>query len=72
MTNKNLEPADQPVERQDDLDRNPSIGQSTGLFSRESPDDADLIEGEISVGGDVENDAGVGEGAGPKVGRTND
>ena len=72
MTNKHPKPADQPVERQDDLDRNPSIGQSKGLFSRNSPDEAELIEGENTVEGDVENDAGLGQGADPRVGRTND
>ena len=71
MTNKHPKPSDQPVERQDDLDRDPSIGQSKGLFGRGSPDEADLIEGENTIEGDVENDAGIGQAPSPKLGRTN-
>ena len=33
-----------PVDLQDDLDRNPGIGSSKGLFAETSGDDADLIE----------------------------
>ena len=56
----------------DDLDENPGIGQSKGLFSRAGPGDADLIEGENTIEGDVENDAGIGGGvSGKDLGRTN-
>ncbi|HEY9553819.1 hypothetical protein [Allosphingosinicella sp.] len=56
----------------DDLDENPGIGQSKGLFSRAGSEDADLIEGENTIEGDVENDAGIGGGvAGKDLGRTN-
>lgn len=53
-----------------DLDRNPGIGQSKGLFRTGA--DLEEIEGENTVEGDVENDArndgGVGE---SNRGRTN-
>ena len=56
----------------DDLDENPGIGQSKGLFSRAGSEEAELIEGENTMEGDVENDAGIGGGvAGKGVGRTN-
>src|SRR3546814_7277927 len=50
----------------DDLDENPGIGQSKGLFSRAGSEDADLIEGENTIEGDVENDAGIGGGVAGK------
>ena len=55
---------------QNDLDRNPGIGQSAGSFAAgERPSS---IEGDNTVEGDVENDpnpqGGVDEG---KLGRTN-
>ena len=54
----------------DDLERNPGIGSSKGAFATgEKPE---TIEGENSVEGDVENDAGLGQGANPdQIGRTN-
>lgn len=55
----------------DDLDENPGIGQSKGLFARAGSRDAELIEGENTVEGDVENDATLGQGAGGDVGREN-
>jgi hypothetical protein len=58
MTNKHLRPDEQPVELQDDLDRNPGIGQSKGLFSRVKGEDAELIEGDNTVEGDTDNDGG--------------
>jgi hypothetical protein len=54
---------------QDDLERDPGISQSAGLFAREDADDADLIKGENTVEGDVENDSGVGGGISPDTGR---
>lgn len=72
MSNKHPKPEDQPVERQDDLDRDPSIKRSQGLFGRGSAAEADLIRGENTIEGDVENDAGLGQGADRKLGRTND
>jgi hypothetical protein len=32
MSNKHPKPSEQPVDRQDDLDRDPAIGQSKPLF----------------------------------------
>jgi hypothetical protein len=39
----------------DDLERNPGIGQSKGSFA--TGEDPELLEGENSVEGDVDNDA---------------
>ncbi|MDQ4087944.1 MAG: hypothetical protein M3177_08060 [Pseudomonadota bacterium] len=71
MTNKHPKPDEQPAELQDDLDRNPGIGQSKGLFSEQARGDADLIEGENTVEGDTDNDGGLAGGVDPKLGRTN-
>jgi hypothetical protein len=58
--------------RPDDLEENPGIGQSKGLFARAGSKDADLIEGDNTIEGDRENDAGIGGGAaGRDAGRTN-
>jgi hypothetical protein len=70
-SNKQLRPDEQPVELQDDLERNPGIGSSEGLFARESGDDAGLIEGDNTMEGDVENDGMAAGGVGTKLGRTN-
>jgi len=73
MANKHPKSGDQPIERKDDLERDPGIGQSKGLFGRGSGGrDEELIEGDATVEGDVENDAGLGQGAGTGLGRTND
>ena len=72
MGNKHPAPAEQPVERSDDLDENPGIAQSKGLFGRAGPKDSDLIEGDNTVEGDTDNDAGLGGGINPDPGRTND
>jgi hypothetical protein len=73
MNNKTRNPDEQPVSRPDDLDENPGIGQSKGLFARAGSKDADLIAGENTVEGDVENDAALGQGADTgEVGREND
>lgn len=72
MTNSKQPSTRRPKDRPDDLDENPGIGQSKGLFSRAGSDDADLIEGANTIEGDVENDAGIGGGvAGKGLGRTN-
>ena len=69
MSNKHLRPDETPVELQDDLDRNPGIGQSAGLFARTSGEDSDLIEGDNTIEGDVENDGGLAGGIDPTLGR---
>jgi hypothetical protein len=74
MSNKHLRPDETPVELKDDLDENPGIGQSKGLFARTGADasDAGLIEGDSTVQGDIENDSSAGDGAdGRRLGRTN-
>ena len=72
MSNKHPKPENQPVERADDLDRDPGIGQSKALFGRRFAEDAELIEGDNTFEGDAENDAGIGQGANSGLGRTND
>jgi hypothetical protein len=53
----------------DDHDDDPAIGQSKGIGRRE---DLELIEGENTVEGDVENDSSFGGGVDPaQLGRTN-
>jgi hypothetical protein len=53
-----------------DLDDDPGIGQSAGLFA--TGEDPDLLEGENTSEGDIDNDATAGGGAGEKrVGRAN-
>ena len=57
----------------DDLDQNPGIGQSKGLFARRGSEDAQLLAGENTVEGDVENDAdAIGAVPPDDLGRTND
>ena len=54
----------------DDLERNPGIGQSGGTFA--TGEDPTVLEGDNTSEGDVENDAGLGQGADPnQPGRTN-
>jgi hypothetical protein len=54
----------------DDLDRDPKIGKSKGTFA--TGEDPELIDGENTVEGDVENDSSIGGGADPEqLGRTN-
>ena len=65
----------EPKEAQlpDDLDQNPGIGQSEGLFARAGSADAELIAGDSTTEGDVENSAPVEkDGATDDLGRTND
>ena len=71
MSNKQRGPDQAEVQGPDDLDENPGIGQSKGLFARAGSDDSELIAGENTVEGDVENDASLGQGAGGDVGREN-
>lgn len=71
-SNKHLPPDEQPVELQDDLERNPGIGSSKGLFAREGGEDAELIEGDNTFEGDVDNDAGRAGGVNMEEGRTNE
>ena len=69
MSNKQLRPDEQPVELQDDLERNPGIGSSKGLFAMEGGEDASLIEGDNTFEGDQENDGGQAGGINPEEGR---
>ena len=69
MSNKHLRPDEQPVELQDDLERNPGIGSSKGLFAREAGEDSSLIEGDNTFEGDQENDGGNAGGINADEGR---
>ena len=69
MSNKHFRPDETPVDLPDDLERNPGIGSSKGLFARTSSEDAELIMGENTFEGDTDNDAGVAGGINPKLGR---
>ncbi|WP_129793319.1 hypothetical protein [Sphingosinicella sp. CPCC 101087] len=71
MTRKHLKPDEQPAELPDDLDENPGIGQSSGIFARAGSRESVLLAGENTVEGDVENDASLGQGAESDTGRTN-
>ena len=72
MTDKHRNPDGADVQGPDDLDENPGIGQSQGLFARAGSEDAELLAGENTVEGDVENDAALGQGAdSANVGREN-
>ncbi len=72
MSNKHFRPDEQPVKLQDDLERNPGIGSSKGLFARAGGVDEDLIEGDNTFEGDTDNDAGNAGGINPELGRTNE
>lgn len=55
----------------DDRERDPKIGQSKGAFA--TGEDPELIDGENTVEGDVENDSTYGGGVDPRqLGRTNE
>jgi len=69
MSNKHPSPSEQPVELQDDLERNPGIGSSQGLFARAGGEGAELIEGDNTLEGDEQNDGGVAGGVNPDLGR---
>jgi hypothetical protein len=53
----------------DDLDRNPGIGSSKGLFAMTSSEDASLIEGDNTFEGDTDNDGGNAGGVSMDLGR---
>ena len=72
MTGKTPKNEQRPADLPDDLAENPGIGQSRGLFARAGARDSDLVAGESTVEGDVENDAALGQGAGTDAGRTNE
>jgi len=73
MPSKHPPPDEQPVKLPDDLEENPGIGQSRGLFGRTARKDLDLVEGESTVEGDVENAAPIEKDSSPDdLGRTND
>lgn len=60
---------DRDIPSPDHHESDPAIGQSKGIGSRE---DLELIEGENTVEGDVENDSTFGGGVDPaQLGRTN-
>jgi hypothetical protein len=69
MSNKHLRPDETPVDLIDDLERNPGIGQSKGLFARTSSEDMELIEGDNTIEGDTDNDGGSAGGINPELGR---
>ena len=69
MSNKHFRPDEQPVKLQDDLERNPGIGSSKGLFARAGGQDEDLIEGDNTFEGDIDNDGGNAGGFNPELGR---
>jgi hypothetical protein len=69
MSNKHPRPDEQPVKLQDDLERNPGIGSSKGIFARTSGEDAHLIEGENTFEGDTDNDGGNAGGLGTDTAR---
>lgn len=71
MTSKHPRSGEETVELQDDLERNPGIGQSKGLFARAAGIDPELIEGDNTIEGDTENGAGRAGGVNPRLGRTN-
>jgi hypothetical protein len=71
VSNKQLRPDEQPVELQDDLERNPGIGSSKGLFARSGGEDESLIEGDNRFEGDADNDGGAAGGVDPELGRSN-
>ncbi len=69
MSNKHPRPDEQPVKLIDDLERNPGIGSSKGLFARTSNEDSELIEGANTFEGDTDNDGGNAGGINPNLGR---
>jgi hypothetical protein len=69
MSNKHPSPDEQPVELQDDLDRDPGIGQSKAFFARHAEGEARLVAGDNTVEGEIENDGGDAGGVNPDLGR---
>lgn len=71
MSNKHPRPDKEPVPLPDDLDENPGIGQSKGIFARTDADPR-LIAGESTVEGDRGNDTSPsGRADARTLGRTN-
>ena len=70
MNDRKSSPDEAKVQGPDDLDENPGIGQSKGLFGRTAQKDLDLVEGENTVEGDVENNADAVGAVHPDLGRT--
>jgi hypothetical protein len=68
-SSKHFRPDEQPVQLIDDLERNPGIGSSKGLFARAGGEDESLIEGANTFEGDIDNDAGLAGGINPTIGR---
>ena len=68
MSDKDLSPDKARVDLQDDLERDPGISQSEGLFARQSPDDAAPTDGESTVGRQSDNDGGVAGAVSPGTG----
>ena len=60
-TGKAVKPIAGP-KHDEDLRRNPGIGQSPGTFA--TGEDLEEIEGDSTFEGDVENDSGLGDGIG--------
>lgn len=71
MANKHPHPSDQPADLSDDLEENPGIGQSKGMFAHERGREAELLEGDNTTEGDAENDGGDAGGVSLELGRTN-
>ena len=69
MSNKHFRPDETPVDLPDDLERNPGIGQSKGLFARTAHNDMELIMGDNTIEGDTDNDGGNAGGVGRNLGR---
>jgi hypothetical protein len=70
MTSSKHEDTRADERSRDDLEENPGIGQSKGLFATGA--DPNDEAGENTVEGDVENDAGAqGQAPEAKLGRTN-
>ena len=69
MNDNHPRAGESPVDLPDDLEENPGIGQSKGIFARERPDES--IEGENTVEGDTGNNADSAGAVHPDLGRTN-
>ena len=67
--NKHFRPDETPVDLPDDLERNPGIGSSKGVFAMTRSDDIELIEGENTFEGDTDNDGGNAGGISRTIGR---
>jgi hypothetical protein len=63
MSKEDRNSANPPHDR--DLRNNPGIGQSAGTFA--TGEDVEAIEGDNTVEGDIDNDAGAGGGVGTRT-----